>query len=133
VPTQTALDLERVICRVADLDDGGSRAFTMGTGPWPLRGFVVRVRDEVRAYVNRCPHARHPLNLRPHDFLTADRTLILCHSHGALFEKESGYCVAGPCAGRSLTQLPITIDSGYVVLSESARLEDVDPVEAAGS
>ncbi len=113
-----ALDLERVICRVSDLDETGARAFTMGAGPWPLRGFVVRVRDQIRAYVNRCPHAQHPLNLRPHKFLTADGALILCNSHGALFEKENGYCVAGPCAGQSLRALPIIVDCGYVLLSE---------------
>jgi naringenin degradation protein FdeD len=117
-----ALDLERVICRVADLDGTGARAFTMGTGMWPLRGFVVRVREQIRAYVNRCPHAQHPLNLRPHHFLTADGALILCNSHGALFDKDSGYCVAGPCAGQSLRALPITVDCGYVLLSEDPAL-----------
>jgi nitrite reductase/ring-hydroxylating ferredoxin subunit len=112
------LDVERVICRVSDLDATGSRAFTMGAGPWQLRGFVVRVRDQVRAYVNRCPHANHPLNLQPHKFLTSDSALILCNSHGALFEKDTGYCVAGPCAGQSLRTLPIAIDGSYVVLGD---------------
>ena len=116
------LDVERVICRVSDLDETGARAFTMGTGHWPLTGFVVRMRDQIRAYVNRCPHARHPLNLLPHKFLTADGALILCNSHGALFEKETGYCVAGPCAGQSLKPLPIAIDGGYVVLSDDPAL-----------
>jgi nitrite reductase/ring-hydroxylating ferredoxin subunit len=118
MPTGRDLDVERVICRVSDLDATGSRAFTMGAGPWPLRGFVVRVRDQIRAYVNRCPHASHPLNLQPHKFLTPDGALILCNSHGALFEKDTGYCVAGPCAGQSLTTLPIAIDGSYVVLGD---------------
>jgi nitrite reductase/ring-hydroxylating ferredoxin subunit len=54
------IDLERVICRVSDLEVHGARAFTMGGGDWPLRGFVVRVGDAVRGYVNCCPHAGHP-------------------------------------------------------------------------
>src|SRR5882724_10672795 len=96
------LDVERVVCRLTDIDEHGARAFTIGTGDWPLRGFVVRAGAEVRGYVNHCPHAGHPLNLRPHRFLTADFTLIVCSSHGALFEKATGFCVAGPCAGRYL-------------------------------
>ena len=116
------VDVERVICRLADLEDPGARGFAIGGGDWPLRGLVVRVRSEVRAYVNRCPHAGHPLNLRPHRFLTPDGALILCSSHGAVFERLTGYCVAGPCAGRALTLLPLIIESGFVLLAD-----EVDP------
>lgn len=111
-------DVERVVCRLSDLDEHGSRAFTIGTGEWPLRGFVVRVGAEVRGYVNHCPHAGHPLNLRPHRFLTPDDSLILCSSHGALFEKATGYCVAGPCAGRSLRPVGLTVTAGFVMLAD---------------
>jgi len=36
------IDVERVICRLDDLGDSGSRGFAIGSGDWPLRGFVVR-------------------------------------------------------------------------------------------
>lgn len=116
------LDLERVVCRLTELQLHGARAFTVGGGDWPLRGFVLCIGDAVRGYVNRCPHAGNPLNLLPHRFLTADGTLILCSSHGALFEKSSGYCVAGPCAGRSLTPVALEIRSGLVLLADSVDL-----------
>jgi nitrite reductase/ring-hydroxylating ferredoxin subunit len=116
------LDLERVVCRLSELA-GGARAFTIGGGNWPLRMLVVRVADTVHGYLNRCPHAGHPLDLRPHHFLTADGTLILCSSHGALFEKSTGYCVAGPCAGRSLTPVPLEVKGGFVLLADSADIE----------
>jgi nitrite reductase/ring-hydroxylating ferredoxin subunit len=112
------LDLERVVCRLSELE-GGARGFTLGSGDWPLRGFVVRVGDTVRGYLNRCPHAGHPLDLLPQRFLTADGTLILCSSHGALFEKATGYCVAGPCAGRALTPIGLQVSSGFVLLDDS--------------
>jgi nitrite reductase/ring-hydroxylating ferredoxin subunit len=112
------IDVERVVCRVSDLEEHGARAFTIGSGEWPLRGFVVRFGEGVRGYVNHCPHAGHPLNLRPHKFLTPDRALILCASHGALFEKETGYCVAGPCAGRSLRPVPLVVEAGFVMLAD---------------
>jgi len=122
------IDVERVICRRSDLDERSSRGFTIGTGDWPLRGLVVRVGNDVRGYINHCPHAGHPLNLKPHQFLTPEGTLILCNSHGALFEKQTGYCVVGPCAGQSLRPVPLTVESGFVLLAAG-----VDPNELADS
>jgi nitrite reductase/ring-hydroxylating ferredoxin subunit len=116
------IDLERVICRVEALGSGGARGFAIGEGAWPLRGFVVRTGAEIRGYINRCPHAGHPLNLLRDRFLTADESLILCCSHGALFEKLTGYCVAGPCAGQSLQPLALRIADGFVMLAD-----EVDP------
>ena len=116
------LDLERVICRLSELEQHGARGFTIGEGDFPLRGFVVRVGDGVRGYVNRCPHAGHPLNLLPQRFLTADGGLILCSSHGALFEKASGQCVAGPCVGRSLVPVPLAVKAGCVVLADDVDI-----------
>jgi nitrite reductase/ring-hydroxylating ferredoxin subunit len=113
------IDLERVICALAELPAGGARAFTLGGGDWPLRGFVVRVGPAVHGYLNRCPHAGHPLNLLPQRFLTPDGALILCSSHGALFEKSTGYCVAGPCAGQSLTPLALEVRGNFVLLAET--------------
>ena len=81
-----------------------------------MRGFVVRRGNQVFAYVNRCPHAGHPLNWLPDRFLTSDNALILCGSHGALFEIATGVCVEGPCAGRSLQQIAVREENGYVLL-----------------
>lgn len=117
MPAAAELDLERVLCRLADLEPYGSRAFTFGGGPWPLRGFVVRHGNEVRGYVDRCPHAGHPLALRPHRFLTPDRAMILCSSHGALFEKEAGRCLAGPCAGEQLRAVPLEVIGDIVLIA----------------
>jgi nitrite reductase/ring-hydroxylating ferredoxin subunit len=116
------LDTERVICALAELGDPGARGFTCGSGDWPLRGFVVRRGETVRAYVNHCPHAGHALDLVPHRFLTRDGALILCSSHGALFEPEQGLCIAGPCSGASLRALPIRLASGYVLLADEVPL-----------
>jgi nitrite reductase/ring-hydroxylating ferredoxin subunit len=84
----------------------------------------------VRGFVNRCPHAGHPLNLRPHRFLTADSALILCSSHGALFEKETGYCIAGPCAGKHLLPVPLKVESGFVMLADDVDAASLDTGDA---
>jgi nitrite reductase/ring-hydroxylating ferredoxin subunit len=125
-----ALDVERVVCRVTELESCGARAFTIGGGDWPLRGFVVRAGAHLRAYVNHCPHAGHPLNLLPDRFFTPDGALILCSSHGALFEKLTGFCVAGPCAGRSLTPVPLEVVSGFVMVADGVDIAAL--AEAAG-
>lgn len=110
-----------VLCALRDLDDPGSRSFSVGEGDWPVRGFVVRRGGEVFAYINRCPHAGHPLNLRPDRFLTADGSLILCNSHGAMFEIDTGLCVAGPCPGQRLRRVSVRIENEQVVLDESVE------------
>jgi nitrite reductase/ring-hydroxylating ferredoxin subunit len=118
MPSCAPIDVERVICRFDEVTDPGARGFIIGTGDWPLRGFIVRVREEVRGYVNYCPHAGHPLDLMPHRFLTHDGALILCSSHGALFDKLTGYCIAGPCSGRSLQSIPLKREAGFVMLAD---------------
>jgi len=109
-----------VLCSLSELDETGSRGFAVGEGDWPLRGFIVRTANGIAAYVNTCPHAGHPLNFRPHKFLTPDRNLILCASHGALFARDNGLCIAGPCPGQSLRAVPIEVLGNYVLLAEGA-------------
>jgi nitrite reductase/ring-hydroxylating ferredoxin subunit len=113
-----------------DLEVRGARAFTIGGGRWPLRGLVVRTAAGVHAYINNCPHAGHPLDLIPGRFLTADGSLLLCSSHGALFEKSTGLCVAGPCAGRALVPLPLEVREDLVLLAPQVDLSG-PPEDAA--
>ncbi|HEX6638634.1 MAG TPA: Rieske 2Fe-2S domain-containing protein [Steroidobacteraceae bacterium] len=117
------IDTTRVLCSLTELEGTGSLGFAVGEGDWPLRGFVVKTSSGIAAYVNYCPHAGHPLNMRPNRFLTPDRNLILCCSHGALFTRDDGLCVAGPCQGQRLTPIPVEVVSGCVVLAEGV---DVD-------
>jgi nitrite reductase/ring-hydroxylating ferredoxin subunit len=112
-----------VLCSLAELESTGSRGFAVGEGDWPLRGFIVKTATGVAAYVNYCPHAGHPLNMRPHRFLTPDGNLILCCSHGAVFARDDGLCIAGPCQGQSLTPIPVEVVAGYVMLGAGV---DVD-------
>ncbi len=67
-------------------------------------------------YMNVCPHQGTHLELKPDTFLDVDRKLIQCSTHWAMFRKEDGYCVKGPCVGKSLKQLPVTVDDDGMVL-----------------
>ncbi|MFI4869352.1 MAG: Rieske (2Fe-2S) protein [Steroidobacterales bacterium] len=123
--SQRPIDLAQVLCRMEDLPANGCREFRLGGGDWPLRGFVLRVGDGVRAYVNRCAHLHYPLNYTPHGCLTRDGSMIQCSVHGAIFEKDTGYCVAGPCYGRSLIGLPVRVESGCVLLANEADADEL--------
>lgn len=107
----------RVLCSVADLAATGCREFRLGRGEWPLRCFVVQTPEGIRAFVNRCAHLRLPLNYMPDRFFNHDDSLLQCYVHGALFRKEDGYCVAGPCSGQALAPVPIAVTGESVVLA----------------
>lgn len=109
--------MTETVCKLADLDATGARGFAVGEGEWPLQGFVVRLpTGRVRAWINRCPHAGHPLDLKPHRFLSADRQWIVCASHGAQFSPHDGTCVFGPCTGKSLQPLEVFVEGDEIKL-----------------
>lgn len=105
-----------ILCRLADLAPGETRGFTIGTGDGRREIFLYRRGDSVVAYVNSCPHVGTPLDWVPDRFLAPDGRHFLCATHGALFRPEDGYCVAGPCAGRSLEPVPVRLEGGRVVV-----------------
>ena len=105
------------LCRFDELADPGCREFRIGEGDWPFRGFVVRRGEQVFAYQNYCVHAGHPLNWKPDEFLTADGKQLICASHGATYEIETGYCYAGPGSGRSLRKLHVEVRDGVVYVT----------------
>jgi nitrite reductase/ring-hydroxylating ferredoxin subunit len=111
------------VASLAEIDDPGAREFRAGDGDWPFRGFVVRWQGAVYAYANSCAHLGHPLNLDPEGFFNPDRTLLLCSSHGAVFEPDTGLCAAGPCVGASLRGLAVRVADGeiYVAAPETMR------------
>jgi nitrite reductase/ring-hydroxylating ferredoxin subunit len=101
------------VCELAEIDDPGARGFVL-TQRSSLYGFVVRRGPRVCAYTNSCPHAGRLLQWKDDEFLTPDGRLLWCAAHGALFEIETGLCVAGPCAGARLCALSVRVAGGLV-------------------
>ncbi len=102
----------RVLCRLADIEDGQAKGFTLGSGREARELFVVREDDQVFGYINSCPHLGTPLNWQDDRFISDDSGLIICATHGALFEIEDGACVSGPCAGQALEAVALVLDAG---------------------
>ena len=112
--------------RLDEIADGATRGITLGEGEWPLRGLLVRMGESVHGYLNRCPHAGRQLNFLPDRFLTPDGELIQCLQHGALFERDTGLCIAGPCVDESLTRLPVEVVAGVVQLAADLDLDKLE-------
>ena len=108
---------EIAVGRLDEIANPGCREFQIGEGDWPFRGFVVRKCQEVYAYQNFCAHVGHPLNWMPDGFLSKDHTAIICASHGARYEIDTGLCFAGPCVGKSLRAVDIEVRDGVVYVT----------------
>lgn len=78
---------------------------------------VHRDGQQVRAWLNVCPHAGRRLDWAPGKFLKSREGLLVCAAHGASFELLRGDCVAGPCRGDALRMVAVEIRDGQVVLS----------------
>ena len=113
---------EVIVGRLDEIEDPGCREFQIGDGDWPFRGFVVRRGREVHAYQNYCVHVGHPLNWMPDAFLTKDRSAIICASHGAMYEIDTGFCFAGPCKGKSLRKVKVDVRDGVIYAAGPASM-----------
>ncbi|MDE3010947.1 MAG: Rieske 2Fe-2S domain-containing protein [Pseudomonadota bacterium] len=99
----------------AALSEGGS-ALTFACVPG-VDGFAVRFRGTVHAWVNRCPHQGTPLDWEPGEFFDEQGRHLACATHGALFEPDSGRCVAGPCRGARLQAIAVQERDGGLYLT----------------
>ena len=77
---------------------------------------LYRDGQQVRAWLNVCPHAGRRLDWAPGKFLKSKEGHLVCAAHGASFELVNGDCIAGPCRGDSLRRVAVEIRDGHVVL-----------------
>lgn len=101
------------LCHIDDIPEGDSRGFQhLG------QALLATKKDGVfYCYQNTCPHLGLPLEWQEHQFLTTDKSLIQCASHGALFSIENGYCLSGPCLGQSLEKIETHTQGEWVYVT----------------
>jgi nitrite reductase/ring-hydroxylating ferredoxin subunit len=90
-----------------ELADGESKTFALVDGEERHPCFVVRWRGDLQAFVNRCRHIPMTMDWVENQFLTEDGEFILCPTHGALFQPDTGACVGGPAYGKALFRVPL--------------------------
>jgi len=110
--TEVFLQQEVPLCKLDDLEDRCAMELIIEE----RQLFAVRQDNSIFAYWNLCPHRNSPLNWVPNQFLDVENQLIQCALHGALFEIDSGFCIAGPCTGDSLQPVELRYeDHSYFV------------------
>ena len=97
------------ICDLESLDEGGKGIrFPVTVGGDDLTAFVVRYGQEPRAYLNRCAHLPMELDWTEGEFFESSGLYLMCATHGALYEPETGQCAGGPCRGGRLHAINVT-------------------------
>ena len=79
-------------------------------------GFVIRFDQKPYAYVNQCAHMPVEMDWNEGEFFTAEKDFLICATHGACYEPETGDCVAGPCKGKKLQALKVTEENDQVTI-----------------
>ena len=103
-PQRTALHL----CPSAELvEKGDAHVFDVLHFREPARAFVLRYDGSLVAYLNRCLHVPTEMDWQPGVFLDSSKEYILCATHGAAYEPQSGRCAGGPCGRGKLTAIDV--------------------------
>jgi len=79
-------------------------------------GFVIRYNGQVHAYVNQCAHMPVELDWSEGEFFTVDKSFLICATHGAHYEPNTGHCVYGPCKGKQLQPLKVTEENEQIII-----------------
>lgn len=101
------MQIDRILCACDEIVEKQSKGALLTSGRKEKSIFFVAQSGKIRAYRNECPHRSVPLDWSPDQFLTTDNEYIICATHGALFNIQTGLCVSGPCIGDRLEKIPI--------------------------
>lgn len=108
---------ERLICASDALAEGGDGVrFELAHRGERVAAFAVRFGGEVHAYVNRCAHVPVELDWQPGKFFDVSGLVLICSTHGALYDPATGGCLGGPCGRGGLEKLAVEERDGEVRL-----------------
>lgn len=103
------------LCALDDMAHTSTRSVIVTTANGEFPVLIVRLGSNVLAYVNACPHQYLPLDHRSNRLLSADGTKLMCSNHSAMFDAETGDCIAGPAQGSALDPIPVVVgDDGII-------------------
>lgn len=116
----SAAPAETVLAGLQSLPDQGFHAVTAVIDGDAETLVLYRDGEQVRAWLNVCPHAGRALDWAPGQFLKSREGHLVCAVHGASFELQGGICVAGPCKGDALRAVPVQVRDGKVLLGAAS-------------
>jgi nitrite reductase/ring-hydroxylating ferredoxin subunit len=97
------------VCGADELVDGGAgvRHKAADNGGEAVV-FFVRYDGKPYGYLNRCAHVAVELDWNEGQFFESSGLYLMCATHGAIYEPDTGKCVGGPCRGARLR--PVTVE-----------------------
>jgi nitrite reductase/ring-hydroxylating ferredoxin subunit len=121
---------DNTICQRRALVDGGHAArFQFEFDGRLVQAFAIAFAGEIYAYANSCPHRGTELDWQHGEVFDESGLYLVCATHGAIFEPDSGRCVGGPCQGASLIKLAVNATNDKVQL-RVGRLLATQPPQA---
>lgn len=114
-----------LIGHVGELGPGQSKKFVLAVAGRTLECFLIHWKGSHYAYVNRCRHIAMSLDWVENRFFDETGGLILCPTHGACYEPDSGECVAGPPFGKRLIRVPLAVRGENIYAAAPADFEDL--------
>ena len=102
------------LCNSTDLQEASLAVpFDLVYAGQTCRAFAIRFEGQVQAYLNRCSHVAMEMDYQPDRFFDDSGRWLLCATHGAAYEPETGECVGGPCKG-GLIKIQLSEQDGVV-------------------
>ena len=80
--------------------------------------FAIRFNDEIFVYKNICGHIAVNLDFMPGQFFDDEGQHLVCATHGALYEANTGKCLGGPCYGVGLEKLNHIIQDNILYITD---------------
>ncbi len=103
------------VCEADALLDGGKGVrFPVIAYGQAATGFVVRYDGKPFAYLNRCAHVPIELDWKQGDFFESSGLYLMCATHGAVYEPDTGKCAGGPCRGGRLRPIAVSERDGGI-------------------
>lgn len=114
------------LCPSSDLEEKGLAVpFDVHYCGQTCRGFAVRFKGQVHAYLNRCCHVPMEMDYQPNRFFDDSGQWLICATHGAIYAPDTGTCFGGPCRGR-LVKIVLTEADGMVHWHTAKNLQPID-------
>lgn len=114
------------LCNSRDLADGGRAVgFDVVYAGGHNRAFAIRYEGTVHAYLNRCTHVAMEMDYREGEFFDDSGRWLLCATHGAAYQPDTGACAGGPCRG-GLVKIACSEEAGVVRWHTAFNLQPPD-------
>jgi nitrite reductase/ring-hydroxylating ferredoxin subunit len=94
------------VCASDELVDGGDGVRRNAVGKnGEATVFFVRYDGRPFGYLNQCAHVPMELDWSEGKFFESSGLYLMCATHGAIYEPDTGKCVGGPCRGARLRKV----------------------------